>query len=103
VRVVDGQPIEDPRENGVALDRGLAIGKAQHVKPMCAQHSGSKRVSRHSFSLEVLPTVQLDDKACLETREVGKEPADGALATKLVAAELAITQTLPEGALGVGG
>jgi hypothetical protein len=56
----------------------------------------------HLFRLRVLAAVEFDSQALFETNKIHDVNSDRLLATKFVGVETAITQCVPEFALGSG-
>jgi len=102
VRVVGDEPVDDASQHCVTFDKRLAIGEAKHMEPMCVQDYGSSRIGFDRIRLEMLAAVEFDDEPRFDARKVREVLTHGMLAAKLVASELAIAQSLPQRALGIG-
>src|SRR5947208_16740404 len=98
---MEGQPVKAASHDRIPFDQCFTVGESQNVKTEFVQLHGPSRIAFEPFDLEVLAAVQFDDQSGLDAHEVREVPADRVLSAELVALELSIAQTLPEGVLGV--
>ncbi len=102
VRVFAQQPIPDRSQNAVGFLQHLSVVETQYRETRLRERRTAALVGDDALQIEVLTSIQLDHQACLDTREVGNEGADGVLAAELEAFHAPAAQLVPETALGVG-
>ncbi len=91
-----------PRQHKIQITHQLFIAKTDDPVALRFQPSSAAGIGCKFFRRFMGGTINLNQKPCLTAAEISKERADGNLAGKFHATELAVAQAGPEFGFGCG-